>query len=172
MRTIRTTTWVSWVSGQTHGPGETHVLDDALADELVTLGAAEYLDAADRAPSSDTGEAPGSETTPPVGDDPPRVHGHAAASPGAGEQVPAPDGPHLPPAAGSPESTTRVRGIGPVTATALFDGGIPTLAALAALDEPTALGLATQPGASYTTTDLLGWRDAARDLLALDTAGA
>ena len=172
-RTVRTTAWVTWVSGETHGPGETHVLDDALADELVTHGLAEYLEveaAADRDPSSGTGEAPGSETTPPVGDDPPDVHGHPAASPGTGEQVPDPDGPRLPPAADSPESTTRVKGIGPVTAIALAEAGIPTLAALAALDEPTLLDLASLT--PYDVPDLARWRDAARDLLARDTTGA
>ena len=143
-RTVRTTAWVTWVSGETHGPGETHVLDEALADELVTHGLAEYLEveaAADRDPSS-----------------------------GTGEQVSDPDGPRLPPAADSAESTTRVKGIGPVTATALAEAGIPTLAALAALDEPTLLDLASLT--PYDVPDLARWRDAARDLLARDTTGA
>lgn len=64
---------------------------------------------------------------------------------------------------------TRVKGIGPATATALAHAGVYTLADLAALDDAVLRSPALLHVASEPTLRL--WREQASALLAIDTTG-
>lgn len=108
-------------------------------------------------PSPGSGRDGGESSAGPLGQGGVQVHDPAAA-------------PRLPPVADSPESTTRVKGIGPATATALADAGVYTLADLAALDDATLRSPATLHVAAEPT--LRDWREQAAALLAADTAQA
>ena len=164
-RTIRLTDRVL-LGGAYRRAGDVVDVRLSVAEDLVRLGVAEPV-APEPAPH-----------TPPAGDDPSAgdaapVGGEPSTGPlgQAGVQVHDPDAAtRLPPAADAPESTTRVKGIGPATSTTLADAGVYTLADLAALDDAVLRGCAA--GGVATESTLRDWREQASALLAADTTGA
>ena len=128
-------------------------------------------DDAGGAPGAQGGSAVPQDVDPPAqgsgpagGESSPAGQGAQVADPGAAT--------HLPPTADSPESTTRVKGVGPATAAALAEAGVYTLTDLAALDDDAIAGLATTRAWASGAPDLSAWREQASALLAADTAQA
>ena len=195
--TIRLTTR-ALLDGEYRPAGDVVEVRRSVAEDLVRLGGAEHVAPEPTAqprvgddPSAGSAPAGGEPKpsdvergTPDAGrpalrDDDPPAQGSGPAggesSPaGQGVQVVDPDaGPRLPPAAAdSPESTTRVKGIGAVTAAALAEAGVYTLVDLATLSDDAIAGLATTRAWASGEPSLRAWREQAAALLAADTARA
>ena len=163
-----------------------------VAEDLVRLGGAEHVAAEPIAQPSE-GDDPSAGSAPAGGeprpsdiergaadagrpalrdDDPPAQGSGPAGGESSGGTIPRIPDVNLLPAADSPESTTRVKGVGPATATALADAGIYTLADLAALSDDAVAGLATTRAWASGEPGLRAWCEQAAALLAADTARA